>query len=350
MRRQDTRTERLIEARALREQVSCVVLLERLGTGWALDNAESTRNCLKFRRGSAVLIVNHQGRGWWDPHRAWDDKRGRGDVFTLVQHLRPGLNFGQVRQVLRGLVGVRPSYTLHEREHRYEPVLLVAERWARRPRLSRGSAVWRYLADTRGLPGDVLLTASRADAVREGAHGSAWFAHRDQAGRLTGIEMRGPDWRGFAKHATKALFRLPGSGDALTRLAVCEAPIDALSLAALEGLRPDTLYASTSGGMGPQTLACLRALLQGLAAHAHGVLVAAIDADRQGGRYADQLAAMAAEAGVRSERLLPPNGHNDWNDALVAARQARRTGAVPGAAQAGAGRQRAATQLTGAAG
>jgi len=96
--KQDTRAERLIEVRALREQVSCVVLLERLGVGWALDKAESTRNCLKYRRGSAVLIVNHQGRGWWDPHRAWDDRQGRGDVFTLVQHLRPGLNFGESMQ------------------------------------------------------------------------------------------------------------------------------------------------------------------------------------------------------------------------------------------------------------
>jgi hypothetical protein len=323
MSRRDAEAERLIEVSELKEKVSCAVLLERLGAGWALDKAESTRACLKYRCGAEVLIVNHAGRGWWDPHRAWDDRRGRGDVFTLAQRLRPGLNFGQVRRMLRGLVGIRPACTLTTGRKcgGSEAAVSVAERWARCRRLSRGSAVWRYLAGTRHLPEGVLLAASRADALREGARGSAWFAHRDQAGVLTGIEMRGPDWRGFAKHATKTLFRLPGgSGGEPTRLAACEAPIDALSLAAIEGLRPDTLYVSTTGGMEPETLACLQALLRAMAGDPEGSLVAATDADRQGGRYADQLAAMAVAAGVRSERLLPPDGHNDWNDVLVAVR------------------------------
>ncbi|MBV9749413.1 MAG: hypothetical protein JO157_11420 [Acetobacteraceae bacterium] len=70
MGRRDAEAERLIEAGELKEKVSCAVVLERLGTGWVLDKAESTRNCLKYRCGAEVLIVNHQGRGWWDPHRA----------------------------------------------------------------------------------------------------------------------------------------------------------------------------------------------------------------------------------------------------------------------------------------
>ncbi len=137
-----------------------------------------------------------------------------------------------------------------------------------------------------------------------------------------GIDMRGPDWRGFAEDAAKSLFRLPGSTSVLTRVAVCEAPIDTLSLAALEGVRTDTLYVATSGGMGPQTLACLDALLQGLAAHPEGVLVAATDADAAGEHYAAHLATMAQAAGVRSERLAPSDGQKDWNDALKQGRGA----------------------------
>ncbi len=37
-----------------------------------------------------------------------------------------------------------------------------------------------------------------------------------------------------------------------------EAPIDALSLAAIEQVRPDTIYVATGGGMGPGTLAGLQ--------------------------------------------------------------------------------------------
>ena len=106
------------------------------------------------------------------------------------------------------------------------------------------------------------MAARVADAVREGPRGSAWFAHRDGAGLLTGIEMRGADYRNFSAGGDKTLFRLPGGPGRLTRVAVCEAAIDALSLAAIERARDDTLYAATAGGMGPATIAALQQLLQ----------------------------------------------------------------------------------------
>jgi len=322
------------ELEQLRTGVSCAVLLER--SGYQIDKGESTAKCQKWRRGSGeIVIVNHDGRGWWDPQRLATERAGKGDVFTLAQHLDPRLNFGHVRKLLRGMVGLAPSYPMLERQQgaRDKLAVPVADLWAWRSRLRRGSATWGYLTGERALPAAVLAAADRFDAVREGPCGSAWFAHRDGAGVLTGIDMRGPDWRGFSKQSDKSLFRLPGGmggdgkgsarvsawnaiGGALTRLAVCEAPIDALSLAALEGLRADTLYVSTTGGMGPQTLACLDALLQGLAAHPEGVLAAATDADAAGERYAAHLAEMARVAGVGSERLVPPGGQKDWNDAV----------------------------------
>ena len=298
----------------LRAGVSCAALLERLQPGWLLDKEGSTPKCLKYRRGvGEVLIVNHGGRGWWDPM-----SDAKGDVFSLTQHLDPALNFGQVRKLLRGMVGMRPSHPERERGPAKPdtPAVPVAQLWARRRRLSRGSATWGYLTGTRALPPAVLQAADLFDAVREGPHGSAWFAHRDHAGVLTGIDMRGPDWRGFSKSSDKSLFRLPGGTGVLTRLAVCEAPIDALSLAALEGLRADTLYLATTGGMGPLTLASLDALLRDLAGQPEAVLVAASDADQAGERYAQRLAEQAKAAGVRWERLTPPNGQNDWNDQM----------------------------------
>ena len=318
------------ELNQLRAGVSCAALLERPQPGWMLDKAESTPKCLKYRRGSGeVLIINHGGRGWWDPM-----SEAKGDVFGLTQHLDPSLNFGQVRKLLRGMVGLRPACPALVRrpEKPDRPTVPVAQLWTQRRRLSRGSATWGYLTGERALPPAVLAAADRCDAVREGPRGSAWFAHRDQTGVLTGIDMRGPDWRGFSKASDKSLFRLPGEaaqgsgGEGGTgvpsRLAVCEAPIDALSLAALEGLRADTLYIATTGGMGPLTLACLDALLRDLAAKSEGVLVAATDADGAGERYAQRLAALAQAAGVRSERLVPPDGQNDWNDIVKQGRGA----------------------------
>ena len=304
-----------VELDQLRAGVSCAALLEHLQPGWLLDKGESTPRCLKYRRGAGeVLIINHGGRGWWDPM-----SDARGDVFSLTQHLDPDLNFGQVRKLLRGMVGIRPAHPELRRgpAKPEKPAVPVTQLWARRRRLSRGSATWGYLTATRALPPTVLAVANLFDAVREGPHGSAWFAHRDGAGVLTGIDMRGPDWRGFSAQSDKSLFRLSGGPGRPVRLAVCEAPIDALSLAALEGLRADTLYLATTGGMGPLTLACLDALLQDLAAHPAGVLVAATDADPAGERHARRLAERAQAAGVRWERLVPTGKHNDWNNVLV---------------------------------
>jgi hypothetical protein len=89
----------------LKDSASCAALLERLPPVWRLDRAESTRRSLKYRRGPGeILIVNHDGRGWWDPC-----SERKGDIFTLVQHLDPGLNFGAARRVLCGFAGVAPA-------------------------------------------------------------------------------------------------------------------------------------------------------------------------------------------------------------------------------------------------
>jgi hypothetical protein len=297
----------------LKASVNCGALLERLPPVWRLDRAESTRHSLKYRRGEGeILIVNHDGRGWWDP---LSDRKG--DVFNLVRHLEPGLTFPEACDVLRDFVGIAPVFPEMLRTRRTRaPGAPIAERWERCQKLSCGSPTWRYLTEQRGLPEFVLLAARAADAVREGPRGSAWFAHRDNAGVLTGIEMRGSDYRNFSSGGGKALFRLAGGPGSLPRVAVCEAAIDALSLAAIEECRRDTLYAATAGGMGPATVAALQRFLPGLAADPAGILIAATDADIAGRRYAARLEELAAEARVRFNAILAPDGLNEWNDFL----------------------------------
>ncbi len=308
-------SEQDAEIERLKAGVSCAAMLERLPPVWRLDRAESTRGSLKYRRGQGeILIVNHDGRGWWDPL-----SEAKGDIFSLVQHLDPNLTFGEARRLLREFVGISPTFpkTLRIRRTRAPPIP-VALLWNRRLPLSPGSPAWLYLSGQRRLPERILMAARAIDAIREGPRGSAWFAHRDGAGRLTGIEMRGPDWRNFSAGGDKTLFRLPGGTGRLTRVTVCESAIDALSLAAIECVRCDTLYVATAGGMGPATIATLKQLLQELSTEPSGILIAGSDADTAGRRYAARLEAMAAEATVRFHAILPPDGLNDWNDALRA--------------------------------
>ncbi len=68
------------ELERFRREVSCATLLERWPAGWRLDRQESTRRALKYRRGKGeILIINHDGHGWWDPLSS-----AKGDVFDLV--------------------------------------------------------------------------------------------------------------------------------------------------------------------------------------------------------------------------------------------------------------------------
>jgi hypothetical protein len=293
----------------LRANVNCATILERLGRGWQLDATESTRRALKFRRGPGeILIVNHEGKGWFDPL-----SDAKGDIFSLVQHLDPALNFGQVRQRLRTVAGVAYTYSDARPRSPRDVVLAPAERWTARRRLCRGSAVWRYLTEERCLPEKVLLAAAASDVLREGPHASAWFAHRNHDGALTGIEMRGPAFRGFTTDGAKSLFRFGVGQGAVTRIAIFEAPIDALSMAAFEQLRPNTLYVATGGGMGPDSVHALQQLLEDLAIQPDAVVAIGTDNDPPGERHARRLIALIEAANTPWERAVPPQDAKDWN-------------------------------------
>jgi hypothetical protein len=71
------------EVEELRAGVNCATVLEKATPPWLLDRKESSKRCLKYRRGAGeIVIVTHGGAGWWDPN-----SDAKGDVFRLVQHL-----------------------------------------------------------------------------------------------------------------------------------------------------------------------------------------------------------------------------------------------------------------------
>ncbi|TJW00096.1 MAG: DUF3991 domain-containing protein [Mesorhizobium sp.] len=289
------------EIEDLRQRVGCQAVLET--AGFAIDRKESTRRALKFRRGGEIIIVTHAGRGWFNPL-----SDSKGDIFSLVSHL-DGVGFGEGLERVAALVGFQPARSEWQKPRNTgHAIASVAERWLSRKAPAPGSGAWRYLHNERCLPTAIIMTAIKHGVLREGPYGSMWAAHIDNAGAVTGWEERGLDWRGFATGGAKVLFRL-GSPPAL-RLCVTEAAIDAMSLAAVEGMREGSLYLSTGGGWSPATDAALRAL----AIHSEIQLVAATDANPQGEAYADRLRGLADELGCAWLRLRPPA--DDWNDVL----------------------------------
>ena len=132
------------------------------------------------------------------------------------------------------------------------------------------------------------------------------------------MDVRGPTYKGSLTGGVKALFRLPSSGPPRPRLVVAEAAIDALSLAAIENLRGDTLYAATGGGMGPGTIAALETLLVDIARLSDARFCSATDANGPGDRFADRHQSLARNFGIPFVRLRPPIEDGDWNDVLRA--------------------------------
>jgi hypothetical protein len=303
------------EIEELREKVHCAVVLEQTPPCWKLDRKESTRLSLKYRRGKGeILIISHAGRGWWDP-----TSDAKGDVFRLVQRLEPGLSFGHVRKRLRAFAGLSPCFPSAGRVGaRKVPARAVAVRWAERGTVRSNSPAWRYLRRQRGLSSAIIEAASVAGVLREGPIGSAWFAHLDRGGVVAHVDIRGPTYKGSLTGGVKSLFRLPLKGSLLPRLVLTEAAIDALSLAAIENLRGDTLYAATGGGMGPGTIAALEALLVDIATLPDALICSATDANGPGDRFADRHRSLARKFGIPFARLRPPIEGGDWNEVLRA--------------------------------
>ncbi|MEP9370110.1 DUF3991 and toprim domain-containing protein [Xanthobacter sp. VNH20] len=289
------------EIEELRAKVGCAALLQQ--GGWKVDLKESTRRAVKYRRDAQIIIVIHNDRGWFDPLST-----AKGDVFDLAGHLG-AQSFPQACERVAALVGFVPSPPAWQREARSTPVAAVADRWRRRgiPRL--GSEAWRYLTEVRGIPDTIVIAAVGQGTLREGPRGSMWAAHGNDDGALLGWEERGPEWRGFATGGAKELFRLGPS--AAPRICITEAAIDAMSLAAIQVLRPDTLYVSTGGGWSPASEEAIRRL----ASRRNTRLVGATDNNRQGEVYAERIRQIADETGASYARARPRAG--DWNEDLL---------------------------------
>ncbi|MBZ9985203.1 MULTISPECIES: DUF3991 and toprim domain-containing protein [unclassified Mesorhizobium] len=286
----------------LRSRVGCDAVLET--GGFAIDLKESTRKAMKYRRADDIIIVIHNGKGWFDPL-----SDAKGDVYSLVQHL-DGCDFLEAFVQVGSLVGFEPREPEWKRQSpETEHDRSIPDRWAARRKPRRGSATWRYLRYERHIPEEVIRAAIAQNLLREGPCGSMWAAHQGANGAVTGWEERGPEWRGFATGGSKVLFRFGFKPAA--RICVTEAAIDAMSLAAIEKVRHDTLYVSTGGGWSLATDGAIRLLGERPDAR----LVAATDANTQGEAFVSRLRELAGELSCDFERLKPLA--EDWNAMLT---------------------------------
>jgi hypothetical protein len=286
--------------------------------GYRMDRRASSRNSVVMRSegGDKIVIARGHDRHWI--YFSVRDERDNGTIIDFVQR-RKGVKLGGVRQELRPWAGsVRTVERPHPDLFAQDLAPITKDRARVLLDLARMKplAGSRYLEEGRNIPVALLRDARFAGRLRVDVRGNAIFPHADQDGPC-GYEIKNRSFTGFAKGGDKGLwFSAARAGD--TTLVIAESGIDALSYAALH---PDEAarYASTGGSMNPNQPALIRSAI-GKMGHGARVVIAT-DNDEPGRTLADQIEAIAREAGredLRIVRDLPAGEGRDWNDVLRA--------------------------------
>jgi hypothetical protein len=272
------------------------------------------------------IIVRRDVDGHWTFFSVRDDL-DNGTIVDFVQSRGRSRNFGHIRKELRQWLGTpRPeqgdwtTYTASPPPAR-DP-RAVAEAFD----AARITGACAYL-ESRGLSRETLLDPCFAGTWRLGRYGNALFAHRDDAGELTGFEIKNRGFTSFSPGGVKAAWQSNTRPDDHA-LVITESAIDALSYHELRGVAARGYrYLSTGGTPGTRQLELLERLIARLSSGSE--VIAAVDHDDAGTKLSERLEALAGSHPDLSFRRDSPESDKDWNDVLQRIARAERAAADP---------------------
>jgi len=273
--------------------------------GYELNKQKSSKNSLCYDHSSGDRVII--GRDATSGHGVYYSVRDDADNGTIIDFVqrRQGLNLGQARKELRPWAGIGNAPA-----PRFKPQPVPEPSTRDRAEQQRGLAACeiatthKYL-EGRGIEQETL--EHFRGRVYTDQRGNAIFPHFDQEG-ISGLEIKNERFTGFSKGGEKGLwFHGPKPKDA-ERVVVCESAIDCMSHYQLQP-SDKTLYVSTAGKMSPDAKENLQGLLN---KYDQAEIVAAFDNDKDGQRFAQELADMAG----RNITNGLPHDAKDWNDQL----------------------------------
>jgi hypothetical protein len=282
--------------------------------GYYKDEKESSKIWHVFRHPlTDDKVIVHFGSSKHRDHWVYSSKFGdRGSIIDFISK-RSGMSLGAIRMELRPWIG-KPPVRVPEFP---KPVRIPKDRLLVESRFMTMTDALRhpYLENERALCADLLGSARFAGRIRIDNRGNAVFPHFDTYG-LCGYEIKNRGFTSFAPGGTKGLWLSRQESDD-NSLIVCESAIDALSHAVLF---PDerARYASIGGNMSPAQPELITAAAKSMPNNAR--IVAAMDADENGGKLAD-VVCEAVRAAARDDLVFvvqQPRGFKDWNDQLRA--------------------------------
>ena len=276
------------------------------------DRNQSSRTCVVLRRqsdnGKIAVSRGHDG------HWVYYDFRcnNGGSILDFVMQ-QSGLNLGEARQELRK--GLPHSIKFFSHTARFsKPQAAGADR--------RGAA-WDYATtnpvaihhdylESRGIAFDPVMRNRFSGMVRSDRYGNACFPYFDFRG-VAGIEKRNAKFKSYTKGGRKGLWRSTLM-ECDEKAVICEAPIDALSYAAVRHDPTDqTRYFATGGRISRFQWKLIDGLMQKYRSKKIAIILA-FDNDPGGKAYILQF--HERYPGVKITIDLPPQQGQDWNDVL----------------------------------
>lgn len=280
--------------------------------GYMIDKRESYRSGTVMRLNGDKIVVQRKPEGHWTYWSVRDEKDHGTAIDFCIR--RTGKPLGEAINELREWLCLPPQVANGHLPN-VEPIakdrVAVEFEWNAMKIARRHS----YLEKERGIPALVFGEYWRfRGLVRNDKYGNTCFAHFDDEG-LCGYEIRGPKFKGFAKGATKGIFRSKRAAND-TRLIVCESGIEDLSICTLTD-DGRTRYASMAGQFSEAQRELLQREIQRLGS---GEVVAAMNADDAGRKLGDRVRDEVERSHIPNIVFTryEPKGCKDWNDVLLA--------------------------------
>lgn len=300
-------------------------------SGYKIDKRASSAGSKTMRNEHGDKIIVYRAKNGDQRYFSVRDDRDHGSVIDFIANrdssFRSGgnVNLGKIRQHLREHTNSPPPVRLSEADRSLTAIpkdrASVAVEVARarvvtdHPYLTGKGESERHLSasvlNSKRFAGTWLEQAPSPNGPRLRDQ-NVLFPHRDCEG-LAGYEAKNRGFTGFARGGEKALWASKAfKGDA--RLVIAESAIDAISYHHLHG-SDGTRYVSFGGGLSPSQPKLLKAAIDRMPAGSE--IVAAVDSDKDGIKFADKLRELAAahQGGV-SFRVHTPSHAKDWNDHL----------------------------------
>jgi hypothetical protein len=281
--------------------------------GYQRDRRESSVSSHVLRHAATddKIVVRKDADGHWT-YFSVRDGRDHGTIIDFVQLRGRHLSIGSIREELRSWLGTArpvPEALDVPRRSRLAPRRPVAERFE----AARAVATCDYLWG-RGLRPETLSDPRFAGTWRLDARGNVLFAHRDEAGVLTGFEVKSLGFTGFAAGGTKTAWQSAAREDDRV-LVVAESAIDALSYHQLHRDRSEPArYLSTAGAPSAAQFDLLEKVFSRMPRGT--AVVAAVDADDAGHKLAARIEALTRRVLHIDFCRDAPAGAKDWNDVL----------------------------------